>query len=121
MDFPDSLDKASRTILTGEGGSTPSRFKHVIKDSDGKRRLTPEELEILNGFPPGYTKLPDDYPVITDGKRAFLMGNALVVGIVEKIGAELKNRMKVPKNKKATAEKPSPPKKRKELVATTAD
>ena len=121
IEYPDSLDKASRTILTGEGGTTPSRFKHVIWDGDRKRRLIPEELELLNGFPIGHTELPLDYPVITDGKRAFLMGNALVVGIVEKIGAELKNRMKVPKNRKATAEKPSPPKKQKELVATTSD
>ena len=29
MKFPDPLDNASRTIITGEGGSTPSRFKHV--------------------------------------------------------------------------------------------
>ena len=31
MIFPDALDKPSRTIITGEGGSTPSRFKHVVK------------------------------------------------------------------------------------------
>ena len=29
MKFPDPLDNASRTIITGEGGSTPSRFKHA--------------------------------------------------------------------------------------------
>ncbi len=29
MIFPDALDNASRTIITGEGGKTPSRFKHV--------------------------------------------------------------------------------------------
>ena len=27
----DALDKPSRTIITGEGGSGASRFKHVIK------------------------------------------------------------------------------------------
>ena len=33
---------AVRTILTGEGGSTPSRFKHLIQSEDGRyRRLTP--------------------------------------------------------------------------------
>ena len=31
MSFPDSLEKPSRTIITGEGGPAPSRFKHVIK------------------------------------------------------------------------------------------
>ena len=37
MVFPDSLDRASRTIITGEGGKSPSRFKHVIKQ-DNKLR-----------------------------------------------------------------------------------
>lgn len=82
--FPDPLDKPSRTILTGEGGSSPSRFKHVIKAPDGRlRRLTPIELERLNGFADDWTK------GVTDGRRAFLMGNALVVGVVAKIGAVL--------------------------------
>ena len=119
--FPDSLEKPSRTILTGEGGSTPSRFKHVIEDSNGLRRLTPEELEILNGFDPGHTKTPPDHPVITDGKRAFLMGNAVVVGIVEKIGLELDKRMKASKNRKSTIEEYSHSTTPEELVATPAD
>jgi DNA (cytosine-5)-methyltransferase 1 len=36
MIFPDMLDRPSRTIVTGEGGSTPSRFKHLIKTKTGK-------------------------------------------------------------------------------------
>ena len=88
ISFPDPLDKPSRTILTGEGGPSPSRFKHVIKTPDGRfRRLTPVEMERLNGFPDGWTK------GITDGRRAFLMGNALVVGIVDKISSELHSRL----------------------------
>jgi len=84
--FPDALDKPSRTIITGEGGTAPSRFKHVIQDQDGNyRRLTPVELERLNGFPDEWTCMPG----ISDTKRAFLMGNALVVGIVERIGRVL--------------------------------
>lgn len=80
--FPDPLDKPSRTILTGEGGSTPSRFKHVVETADGRlRRLLPLELERLNGFPDGWT----EHPGVRDGRRAFLMGNALVVPIVERI------------------------------------
>ena len=121
IDYPDRLDKPSRTILTGEGGSTPSRFKHVIWDGDRKRRLIPEELELLNGFPIGHTKLPPYLPVITDGKRAFLMGNALVVGIVEKIGAELEKRMNAPKKRKATVEGSSRSATPGELVDTPAD
>lgn len=86
--FPDHLDKPSRTIVTGEGGSTPSRFKHVVKTGSGRlRRLTPVELERLNMF-------PDDHTAgASDTARAFFMGNALVVGIVEKLGRELAKRV----------------------------
>ena len=109
--FPDALNRASRTIITGEGGSGPSRFKHVVKFKPTKgqverlnlrsanairareemgikltewvRRLTPIELERLNGFPDNHTA------GVVDGKRAFFMGNALVVGIIEKFAEVL--------------------------------
>lgn len=81
MAFPDYLDKPSRTIITGEGGKGPSRFKHVIKTASGRyRRLVPIELERLNMFPDNHTEGASDL------RRAFLMGNALVTGIVEGIG-----------------------------------
>lgn len=85
MVFPDALDQPSRTIITGEGGKSPSRFKHVVQTSKGPRRLLPVELERLNMFPDNHTQLDG----ISDAKRAFFMGNALVVGIVEKVGASL--------------------------------
>ena len=85
MVFPDALDQPSRTIITGEGGKSPSRFKHVVQTSKGLRRLLPVELERLNMFPDDHTKLEG----ISDAKRAFFMGNALVVGIVEKLGVSL--------------------------------
>ena len=88
MIFPDSLDKPSRTIITGEGGHSPSRFKHVIETKKGLRRLVPVELERLNMFPDNHT----EFDGVTNAKRAFLMGNALVIGIVEKLGATLKKR-----------------------------
>ena len=82
--YPDDLNKPSRTVITGEGGHTPSRFKHVIRTKSGKlRRLTPLELERLNMF-------PDDHTAgCPDSRRAFLMGNALVVGVVTQIGKTL--------------------------------
>jgi len=84
MAFPDSLDKASRTIITGEGGASPSRFKHIVLTPSGRyRRLVPVELERLNMFPDNHTD------GATDTRRAFLMGNALVTGIVERIGVIL--------------------------------
>ncbi len=86
--FPDRIDGPARTILTGEGGATPSRFKHLIAPNGGKRyrRLTPIELERLNGFPDGWTA------GMPDGRRAFCMGNALVVGLVERIGRVIAKR-----------------------------
>ncbi len=86
MAFPDSLDKPSRTIITGEGGAAASRFKHVVLTPSGRyRRLIPLELERLNMFPDNHTCHPD----VTDGRRAFLMGNALVCGIVQQVGKSL--------------------------------
>jgi DNA (cytosine-5)-methyltransferase 1 len=84
MVFPDPLNKPSRTIITGEGGAAASRFKHVIKTADGRlRRLTPIELERLNMFPDNHTEGASDI------KRAFFMGNALVIGVIERIGKTL--------------------------------
>ena len=86
MAFPDHLDQPSRTIITGEGGSAPSRFKHVVQTRSGRyRRLLPIELERMNMFPDNHTL----HPEVSDGRRAFLMGNALVCGIVEQIGKTL--------------------------------
>ena len=83
MSFPDPLDRPARTIITSEGGITPSRFKHVIEQRGKLRRLTPIELERANMFPDNHTALS------ADTKRSFFMGNALVIGIVEKIGKTL--------------------------------
>jgi DNA (cytosine-5)-methyltransferase 1 len=82
MDTLDSYDKPSRTIITSEGGKTPSRVKHLIEHNKKWRRLIPSELEQLNMFPKDFTNYKD----ISNNKRSFLMGNALVVGLVEKIG-----------------------------------
>jgi DNA (cytosine-5)-methyltransferase 1 len=90
MVFPDALTNASRTIITGEGGRTASRFKHVVecKSGRGLRRLTPVELERLQMFPDNHTRLGVNGE-LSDTKRAFFMGNALVVGVVDKIARQL--------------------------------
>ena len=57
---------------------------------DGRyRRLSPRELERLNGFPDDWTDTG-----MSDGRRAFMMGNALVVGLIERVGAELMAELK---------------------------
>ena len=93
MVFPDPIDRPSRTILTGEGGTSPSRFKHVVESKRGLRRLVPLELERLNGFPDGWTALGSSGE-ISDAKRAFFMGNALVVGLIERVGKVLAKRIR---------------------------
>lgn len=99
MAFPDPLDAPGRTIITSEGGASVSRFKHVICDDCAKagkklshdcgkegqlRRLFPRELEAMNGFSAAHSQACEQLK-ISDGRRAFFMGNALVVGVVERI------------------------------------
>jgi DNA (cytosine-5)-methyltransferase 1 len=93
MAFPDLLTNPSRTILTGEGGTSPSRFKHIIKTKTGYRRLTPIELERLNGFPDNWTQFNQIGEIVSDTKRAFFMGNALVVGLIEMVGKIIAKEM----------------------------
>lgn len=82
--FPDPLDRPARTMLTSEG--TANRSSHVIIDKvTGKyRRLTPEECERINGFESGWTDTGTP-----ERQRYFIMGNALVVPLIEKMGEEL--------------------------------
>lgn len=51
------------------------------EDYRGERRLVPDELDQLQGFPKGWTDTG-----MTDGHRAFCMGNALVTGVPHRIG-----------------------------------
>lgn len=83
--FPDSLEKPARTMLTSEGSL--NRSTHVIEDPERKcfRLLTPMETERINGFPDNWTDtgMPHNF-------RYFCMGNALVVGLIERMGLRLK-------------------------------
>lgn len=89
MKFPDPKDLPSRTVLTSEGGKTGSRFSHTVASGKRIRRLMPVELERLSGFPDNWTKTGASLGAMSTSKRAFFIGNALVVGIVEKIGREI--------------------------------
>ncbi|SEN00670.1 DNA (cytosine-5)-methyltransferase 1 [Mesobacillus persicus] len=81
--FPDDLDKPGRTMLTSEGSI--NRSSHVVLDPDKNRLrfLTPVECERLNGFPDNWTA------GMPDRMRYFCMGNALVTGIIKRIGQRL--------------------------------
>ncbi len=85
MKFPDSLDLPGRTILTSE--ASINRSTHVIEDkSTGKLRfITPIEAERLQCFPDDWTNTG-----MPESRRYFMMGNALVTKIVNRLEPELK-------------------------------
>lgn len=80
----DSLDLPGRTMLTSEG--TTNRSTHIIKDPKTKelRLLTPVECERINQFPDDWTNSG-----MPEKRRYFMMGNALVCGIIKKIGNQI--------------------------------
>lgn len=86
--FPDRADQPSRTILTGERGAGASRTKHVVEQDGKLRRLVPDELDQLQMFPKGWT----DDGSMSEGRRAFCMGNALVTQIPHRIGKVIAER-----------------------------
>lgn len=83
LPFPDNPDCPARTIITNEGKI--NRSSHVVIDyhSGRLRTLTPEECELLNGFPPRWTE------GIPQSARYKMMGNALVVDLIKKMGDRL--------------------------------
>jgi DNA (cytosine-5)-methyltransferase 1 len=84
VQFPEPLDKPSRTMLTSE--SQVGRTSHVVVDktTGHLRTLTPIECERLNGFPDNWTNTG-----MPERMRYFCMGNALVVPLISQIGKAL--------------------------------
>ena len=80
----DELSLPARTMLTSEG--TTNRSTHIIYDpKEGKLRiLTPIECERINQFPDNWTNSG-----MPEKRRYFMMGNALVCGIIKKIGNQI--------------------------------
>ena len=70
----------AKLLVAADGRGSRVRSGAGIGVTKWLRRLTPVELERLNGFPDNHTE------GVTDGYRAFFMGNALVCGIVKRIG-----------------------------------
>ena len=73
MIFPDNLENASRTIIPVRVVNHLVDFKHVIKTDHGLRRLTPIELERLNGFPDNHTKMDE----LSNTKKSILYGKCI--------------------------------------------
>ena len=84
MSENDSLELPGRTMLTSEGSK--NRSSHLVKDPQtGRLRiLTPVECERLDGFPDNWTN------TMPERMRYFCMGNALVVGLIEIMGRNIK-------------------------------
>jgi len=82
----DVLSLPARTMLTSEG--TTNRSTHIILDSkENKLRiLTPIECERINQFPDNWTNSG-----MPEKRRYFMMGNALVCGVIKKIGKVIKD------------------------------
>ncbi|NOL49034.1 DNA (cytosine-5-)-methyltransferase [Pelistega europaea] len=85
MSFPEKMDEPARTMLTSEG--TLNRSSHIIFDEqlDKYRILTPLECELIQMFPANWT---DTMPA---RNRYFMMGNALVTGIISRLEPKLKS------------------------------
>lgn len=87
----DSFDLPARTMLTSEG--SVNRSTHYLFDDGHYRLLTPNEAELLQDFPIDSTRFKLDekgnVTEVSDRMRYFFMGNALVTGIVKRIGIEL--------------------------------
>lgn len=84
MSFPDSLEMPGRTMLTSEG--TVNRSTHIIRDAKSKRLrfITPIEAERLQNFPDNWTNTG-----MSKSKRYFMMGNALVTSVIERLEKRL--------------------------------
>ena len=88
----DEYDKPARTMLTSEGSF--SRTTHIVRDKKtGKiRLLTPIEMERIQGFPSDWTKnclVNGEIVQMPLNKRRFMMGNALVVNLVNQMEKQL--------------------------------
>lgn len=84
MSFPDVLDLPGRTMLTSEGSI--NRSTHVIEDAHtGRLRfITPIEAERMQSFPDNWTNTG-----MPKNRRYFMMGNALVTELVNKLEQNL--------------------------------
>lgn len=83
MSPTDELNKPGRTMLTSEGSI--NRSTHIVERNGRKRFLMPIECERLNEFEDNWTES------IPKRMRYFCMGNALVVGLIEKMGNQIKS------------------------------
>ena len=86
MAFPDALDLPGRTMLTSEGSI--NRSTHIIEDlqTGNLRFITPIEAERMQSFPDDWTNTG-----MPRNRRYFMMGNALVTRLINKLENNLRD------------------------------
>ena len=89
LPFPDRTDGPARPSSPPKAAPPPPASSTSSRPRGRYRRLTPRELERLNGFPDDWTATG-----MPEGRRAFMMGNALVVGVVGRIAAKLMGELR---------------------------
>lgn len=91
MSLSDSLSLPGRTMLTSEGSI--NRSTHLLHINGRYRLITPIEAERMQDFPDDWTRFKQDeegnVSEVSSRMRLFFMGNALVTGIVKRIGDEM--------------------------------
>lgn len=99
MSTYDSLELPARTMLTSEG--TVNRSTHIVFTENRLRFITPIEAERIQDFPDDWTKFKmnsqGEKEKVQNRMRLFFMGNALVTGVVERIGRGLEDIDKMDK------------------------
>lgn len=87
-DISPTLRSGGHTKSHANGGVFPG----VVSPTMGVRRLTCEEMEKLQGFPPGYTAIPwrgKPAGECPDGPRAKALGNSMAVPVMRWIGERI--------------------------------
>ena len=81
----EGFDDIGNALRASSGGGDKA---HVLAAMQ-VRRLTPEECEFLQGFPDGYTAVPNRGKPAADGPRYKALGNSWAVPNVRWIGARI--------------------------------
>jgi DNA (cytosine-5)-methyltransferase 1 len=81
--------EADTVQALNKGGGKPGQGYPAIRQASAVRRLTPEECEKLQGFPPGYTAVPYRNKPAADGPRYKALGNSMAVPVMRWIGERI--------------------------------
>lgn len=84
MSEPDVIENKSPPVKVGGGNNPPA-----IATEKLVRRLTPIEVERLQGFPDDYTNIPWRGKTAPDSRRYKAMGNSMAVPVMRWLGQRI--------------------------------